>query len=347
MSATSHSPTVLAEAAATIDGPAFSTRRFRAEREGDWIEFERLLTLIEKGSIKSLSSDELLQLPVLYRATLSSLSIARATSLDRGMLDYLEGLAKRGYFIIYGVRTSRMRRLGEFFRTDWPMAVRSLWKETIIIALVIILGTATSWALVASDPQWYFQFVPEGLSGGRDPNASAKFLRETLFDDNDGAGLHTFATFLFTHNSQVSILSFALGFAFGVPTMMLEFYQGISLGAMIAVFAGKGLGVEFGGWLFIHGTTELFAAALSGAAGLKIGTAVVFPGARDRLSAAAAAGRTAGTVMVGVILMLLVAGLLEGFGRQLINDTALRYTIGSAMLIFWCAYYYLPRRRRT
>ena len=89
------------------------------------------------------------------------------------------------------------------------------------------------------------------------------------------SGLHVFATYLFTHNSRVSILSFALGFAFGIPTMMLEYYQGIGLGAMMAVFAAKGLGFDFGGWLFIHGTTELFAAALSGAAGLRIGSAAL------------------------------------------------------------------------
>ena len=56
--------------------------------------------------------------------------------------------------------------------------------------------------------------------------------------------------------------AFALGFAFGVPTMMLEYYQGIGLGAMMAVFSAKGLGYDFGGWLFIHGTTELFAILL-------------------------------------------------------------------------------------
>ena len=85
-------------------------------------------------------------------------------------------------------------------------------------------------------------------------------------------------------------------------------------------------------------------AALSGAAGLRIGAAVVFPGARSRLQAASDAGRTAGKVMVGVIIMLLAAGLLEGFGRQLITDTITRYAIGTVMLLFWLAYYYLPRR---
>ena len=329
--------------------PSFSTSRFRDEREADWIAFDILLTKLEKRGAKALTSDELLELPILYRATLSSLSIARATSLDKALLDHLEALSIRGYFLVFGVRETRLSRIRRFFLYDWPAAVRAVWKETVIIALIITLGALTSWSLVAHNPEWYFNFVPEELSGGRDPRASVEFLRSTIGHGKAGAGeeesgLHMFAAFLFTHNSGVSIMSFALGFAFGVPTMMLEYYQGISLGAMIAVFTGKGLGTDFGGWLFIHGTTELFAAALSGAAGLRIGTAVVFPGARGRLEAAADAGRTAGKVMVGVILMLLVAGLLEGFGRQLITDTMLRYGIGTLMLLFWLGYYYVPRR---
>ncbi|WP_263587825.1 stage II sporulation protein M [Sphingopyxis sp. GC21] len=339
------------ETARATDAPGFSTSRFRAEREADWIAFDTLLGRLETRSAKALSSDELLQLPILYRATLSSLSIARATMLDKALLDHLEGLAMRGYFLIYGVRETRLSRLRRFFLYDWPAAVRAVWKETLIIALIITLGALTSWSLVAHNPEWYYNFVPEEMAGGRDPRATVEFLRSTLghgkAGGEDQGALHVFATFLFTHNSRVSIMSFALGFAFGVPTMMLEYYQGIGLGAMLAVFSSKGLGVDFGGWLFIHGTTELFAAALSGAAGLRIGSAVVFPGARSRLQAAAEAGRTAGKVMVGVILMLLAAGLLEGFGRQLITDTVMRYAIGSLMLAFWLAYFYIPRRENV
>ena len=339
------------ETARATDAPGFSTSRFRAEREADWIAFDTLLRRLETRGAKALSSDELLQLPILYRATLSSLSIARTTMLDKALLDHLEGLAMRGYFLIYGVRETRLSRLRRFFLYDWPAAVRAVWKETLIIALIITLGALTSWSLVAHNPEWYYNFVPEEMAGGRDPRATVEFLRSTLghgkAGGEDQGALHVFATFLFTHNSRVSIMSFALGFAFGVPTMMLEYYQGIGLGAMLAVFSAKGLGVDFGGWLFIHGTTELFAAALSGAAGLRIGSAVVFPGARSRLQAAAEAGRTAGKVMVGVILMLLAAGLLEGFGRQLIIDTVMRYAIGSLMLAFWLAYFYIPRRENV
>src|SRR5580704_18951308 len=66
------------------------SRRFRAEREGDWRRLESLLARVEGRSAAGLSDEELLAIPVLYRATLSSLSVARATSLDHSLIDYLE-----------------------------------------------------------------------------------------------------------------------------------------------------------------------------------------------------------------------------------------------------------------
>jgi uncharacterized membrane protein SpoIIM required for sporulation len=158
--------------------------------------------------------------------------------------------------------------------------------------------------------------------------------------------LEAFAAFLFSHNSQVAIFCFALGFAFGLPTAMLLVYNGLSLGAFLALFSSRGLGFEIGGWLFIHGTTELFAIILAGAAGLRIGWAVVFPGQQARLQAASHAGRTAAIAMAGVVLMLLAAGLLEGVGRQEITSDLARYGIGSAALLLWLLFYYAPRRPR-
>jgi uncharacterized membrane protein SpoIIM required for sporulation len=335
-------PLVAAPASVT-----YSTAAFRREHEADWAAFEALLTRLERGSLSRFSDDDLLALPRLYRATLSSLSIARATILDAALVDYLEGLAMRGYFLLYGVREPRGRRLLRFFTHDWPTAVRALWRETLLIAALLALAVYISWSLITSDPAWFHVLMPQELAQGREPGASAQTLRDTLFGSAGDNPLHIFATYLFTHNSQVAILSYALGFAFGVPTMLLDFYQGLPLGALLYVFVEAGLGWDFMGWIAIHGTTELFALFISGAAGLRIGTAFAFPGPRSRLTAASEAGKTTGAAMIGVVIMLLVAGLLEGFGRQLIQSTALRYAVGGTMLLFWLTYFYAPRRSVT
>ena len=314
---------------------------FRAEREADWQRLEGMLKRIENRSPKSLSDDDLLELPLLYRATLSSLSVARATVLDRALIDYLEALSLRAYLAIYGASGGFGKRFARFFTTDWPDAVRSLWRETIVAMLILVAGTAAGYLLVSGNPEWFGAIVGEGMAQGRGPYANAEMLKSVLYsNDHSQDGLRFFATYLFTHNAQVSLACFALGFAFGVPTLMLLFYNGAALGAMLQIYTAKGLGVPMAGWLSIHGTTELFAIVLSAAAGLHIGTRVAFPGTASRMAAASRAGRTSGIAMIGVIVMLAVAGLLEGIGRQTINSDTTRFAIGGGMLLFWLVYYY-------
>jgi uncharacterized membrane protein SpoIIM required for sporulation len=320
------------------------SHRFRQEREWDWRKLDGLLNRVESRGARSLSDEELLAVPVLYRSALSSLSVARATSLDQGLIDYLESLCARAYFLVYGTRPRILKRIAGFFGRSWPKAVQLLWKETLASALILILSAVVGYLLVRQDPNWFYAMVDQGMSGGRDPTATAESLRKTLYDDVGKEGLSYFAASLFSHNAQVSLFAFALGFAFGLPTALLIATNGALLGAMMAVFIDKGLGFEFTGWLFIHGTTELFAVVLAGAAGFRIGLAVAFPGERTRLDSAAAAGRAAGAVMAGVVIMLLAAGVLEGLGRQLIRDDLIRYSIGGGMGLLWLCYYYLPRR---
>lgn len=326
--------------------PLLNASRFRAAHAADWERLEALLKRIEKRSVRVLSDDDLLALPLLYRSALSSLSVARETSLDRALISYLEQLCARAYFQIYGVSGSAWRGLARFFTQGWPRAVAMLWRETLVMALLTVAGAIAAYALVRSDPSWFFGIIPEGLSSGRDPSASAQTLRGTLYSTKQDA-LGIFASFLFGHNAQIAIFAFALGFAFVVPTALLVLYNGLTLGAMIAVFADKGLGPNFLAWLAIHGTTELFAIMISGAAGMRIGTAIAFPGQRERMVAMVEAGRTAAIAVAGVVLMLGVAAILEGVGRQVVTSDGMRTTIGGAMLGGWLVYYYGLGRRHA
>jgi uncharacterized membrane protein SpoIIM required for sporulation len=330
-------------AAGPTQEPRLKSQRFRIEREGDWRRLEALLSRVERGRLRGLTDDELLEIPVLYRACLSSVSVARATSLDANLIAYLESLATRAYFFVYGARARPGERLRQFFRHDWPAAVQALWRETLIATLILGVAAVIGYALVVADPDWYGSIMG-GMGQGRDPTASTTFLRKVLYDDHGGEGLATFAVSLFTHNAQVSILAFALGFAFCLPTALLAAQNGLTLGALMALYVSRGLGLQLGGWLVIHGATELFASLLGAAAGFRIGWAVLFPGSRSRLDAARAAVQVAGAAMAGVVVMLIFAGLLEGVGRQLIQADMARYAIGAAMLTLWLAYFYLPRR---
>ena len=108
--------------------------KFRNEREAEWKSLETLLSKIQNSGVKGLSREEMLELPRLYRSTVSSLSTARAISLDRNLTDYLETLCTRAYIFMYGPRTSVLRRVREFFTKDWPEAVAKAGWATLLSA---------------------------------------------------------------------------------------------------------------------------------------------------------------------------------------------------------------------
>jgi uncharacterized membrane protein SpoIIM required for sporulation len=330
------------------DALLVNASRFRAAHELDWKRLEGIVNRIERRGIGALTEDDLLMLPLLYRATLSSLSVARETSLDRALVVYLEGLCTRAYFQIYGVPTSFWTQLKDFFARGWPRAVQGLWRETLVSFALTVIAAVAGFLIVMHDPSLYYSIIPDSMAQGRDPSASAQALRDTLYNSrHQEDGLAVFATALFTHNAQIAIFSFALGFAFAIPTVLLIAYNGLMLGAFLAVFAGKGLGMQAAGWLTIHGTTEIFAIILSGAAGFRIGTAIAFPGRAARTDFAFAVGRQASVAMAGTVVMLIVAGLLEGIGRQTIQLDWERYAIGLSVLTGWLTYFYFPRKRHV
>ncbi len=326
-----------------MTGISLKSHKFRLDREDDWKQLEVLLKRLENRSIRSLTDAEMIALPALYRATLSSLSVARATSLDQDVISYLESLSTRSYFAIYGNQMRMTSRIKHFFQVGWPRAVQNLTKETIASALIMFLGALLAYVLVRTNMDWYFSFIPESLMDTRTPASTTIELRETLYHSGDESGLTAFASFLFSHNARIAILAFALGFAFAIPSVVLILYNGCTLGAFVALFVDKGLGFEVGGWLIIHGATEIFAIILAGAAGMNIGWSLAFPGKKSRMEAASSAGSEAAIVLGGVVIMLFLAGLLEGYGRQLITNDFIRYIVGFSTLGLWLAYFYMPR----
>ena len=317
--------------------------QFRHEREESWKALEEIVGRIERRGIRSLSANEALHLPGLYRSVLSSLSVAREISLDRNLLEFLESLSARAYFCVYGVRSRFWQALSAFFGRGFPAAVWGARYHVLVAFLCLLAGAVTGYVLTIRNPEWFYAFVSEAMASGRTPASTTDALRETLYGGGQAAsdGLAAFASFLFGHNARIGMLAFALGFAFGVPVILLLFYNGAVLGAFTGLFASRGLGVDIWAWLLIHGTTELFAVVLCGAAGLMLGSALAFPGRSTRLANLAHSGRQASRIVMGAVAMFFIAGLLEGFGRQMITDPVYRYAVGGGAFVWWLLYFRL------
>lgn len=326
--------------------PALRSAAFRTEREASWRELEALVGRMERRGPAGLEAPDLTRLPGLYRAALSSLSVARAISLDRNVVDYLESLCARAHLAVHASHRPLGEALAEFVRIRFPRAVRAHARHLAVAWVLVLAGAAAGFALTRADPERFYAFVDPAYAQGRGPASSTDALREVLYTPREAARmLQTFAMFLFSNNARVGLLCFALGFAGGVPAALLLFSNGLVLGAFAALYGGRGLGVDFWAWLLPHGVTELTAVALCGAAGLAIGQALVFPGQEQRLAGLARRGREAGVVALGAVGLFFVAALIEGLFRQLVHAVPVRYAValGSALLLY--GYLLLAGRR--
>jgi uncharacterized membrane protein SpoIIM required for sporulation len=328
--------------------PVMRSVAFRREREASWNELEALIAQAEKRGVRSLPADKLARLPHLYRATLSSLSVARSISLDRALVDYLENLAGRAYFVVYGTREHLLKKLAGFFLRTLPQTVRASKWHLVFAAVVSLAAAIAAFALTLGDMDFYYVFVGE-MAQGRTPASTTAELRDVLYHGNDEAGaLATFAASLFSHNAQIGILAFATGFVAGLPTVLLLIYNGFVLGGFAALYHSRGLDSELWAWLLPHGITELLAVFLCGAGGFQLAHALVFPGSSTRLDALRERGRAAAVIVVGCVCMLFIAGLIEGIFRQTVTSIAIRYSVAAVTLAWWIYYFgFVGRARRV
>jgi uncharacterized membrane protein SpoIIM required for sporulation len=331
----------------TPDTGLMRSARFRAEREAHWRRLEALVSATEARGVRTLSFDEARDLATLYRQAANSLSVARAISLDRSLLDYLEALTARAYLAVYAPQQSLGGLFGRFFFGGASAAVRRSVGYILLGFITMALGAAAGYLLFFENADWYDVFVPSSMGDTRGVESTRQDLFDVIYASDDAAleELGVFASFLFSHNTQIAIFAFALGVFVCLPSFLLVFYNGLLLGAFFALHVDRGIGWDLFGWLSIHGVTELSAVAISAGAGFRLGGAVLFPGQRTRRDALRDEGHDAVKVALVAAFMLFVAAILEGFGRQLITDIGARIVIGWGVGALWLAWFALAGRR--
>ncbi|EEA93557.1 stage II sporulation protein M [Pseudovibrio sp. JE062] len=322
--------------------------RFRKERETDWLRLEELVARAERDGLQRMDFAEARDLAALYRQATSSLAIAREISLDQALLNYLEALTARAYLSVYAPQERLGGLFSKFFSQSAPQAIRRSWLFIAIGFLSMGLGVLVGYQLYLENPAWYQVFMPAELASGRGPSSTTEELRQVIYNNSPStSGLGAFATTLFSHNTRIAIFIFGLGVFLCAPAIVLTFYNGLILGAFYALHVEHGLGVDVGGWLSIHGVTEISAICIACGGGLQLGTAVLFPGNKTRKQALYHAGRDAAKLALVAAVMLIAAAFLEGFMRQLVQDVAVRYTLGWGIGLCWLAWFILGGKARS
>jgi len=324
-----------ARAAATSGGSV--VERLVARKEGRWNEFQQLAERVARGGLDSLGAAELPDFAARYREVAADLARARTYGADAVVQLRLERLVAAGHNALYREERHTWRRLWRFVAGECPGAVVASWRYVTLAFLCFMLPALAGFFLLRERPALAPELLPdvmiERAEAGSARQAAGKGYVETA-----AAERPLVASSIIANNVQVAFSCFAGGIFFGVGSLVLLAFNGLELGAISGHFANVGLLRYL--WTFVigHGVLELFSIWVAGAAGFLLGRALIAPGELPRRDALVLAGRTAMRLIGAVIVLLAVAGTIEGFVSSGEWPLTQRLLVSSASVVFLVLY---------
>lgn len=312
--------------------------RFIATNTPTWGRLAALTARARRG-VRGLGPDELDELVRLYQRTSSHLSYARTNFRDPTLLARLTGLVASSNAVVYGTRPRTGRALGHFATATFPAAVWHVRRFVLAAALLLLVPFAGVAVWIATSDQALEASAPAAVR--------AAYVEDDFEAYYSSGPAAAFATNVFTNNVRVAILAFAAGVLLCVVTAALLAYNGAAVGVAAGLFTAAGEPGRFWGLILPHGLLELSAVIVAGAAGLALGWAVIVPGDRTRRDALAEQGRRSVTIVLGLVVAFLVAGLIEGFVTGQPWPTSIRISIGALAWLVFTAYVVVLGRAAT
>lgn len=321
---------------------------FTQRNKADWEELEAYLLRCRR-SVKRLTSEELLRVETLYRRVTVQLAQVSSRTRDQKLRQYLNQLSARAHAVLYlPPRQSVLSGFLDVMAVGFARAIARHWKSHLASLLLLVGGVLLGYFASMNDRAAAYALLQPRET--RTPGATTEQLLSHLRYGRDQGGddKFLFASFLFQNNFKVGLLAMASGVLAAIPTVFLMLYNGMMLGAFIAVHHMKGIYAEVWAWLLPHGVTELGAIVLCGGLGMAVGYAMIHPGGVPRMIRLRELGSDLGITACGIGGMLLFAAVIESYLRQSHLGTQSRLLFAAATFVFWCLYigwgFYAERR---
>lgn len=312
--------------------------RFLNERGGSWDELDSLIAAAGRRPDR-LGATGVRRLGELYRATAADLSLARRRWPSESVTRRLEQRVGLARHLVYDAPTRRDSVLA-FVKRDYWRAVRERRLQLAIAAALLFGSSALSGVWADRDPGAAAGLAPGAYQSVTEPRPHGSDLRLPAGERTALAGE------IFTNNIRVTLLAFAAGLAAGVGTALLLIWNGVLLGVVGGLAVGSGNGRVFFELVTAHGVLELSCIVVAGAAGMRMGWALIEPGSRTRAAALGVEAREAIAVVLGTAPWLVLAGLIEGFLTPAGLGLPATLTIGiAAAAAYWTLVLVLGRAR--
>jgi uncharacterized membrane protein SpoIIM required for sporulation len=292
--------------------------RFIDEEKKYWTELESTLDKLDRDSLKKMNLTEIKRFHYLYQRTSSDLARVMGFSAETEIRRYLESLVGQAYAEVHEVRKKphRFSPIRWFFQV-FPQTFRQHLRAFMFALAITAFGFAIGGIALSIDKEAKRVILPYS-------HLQIDPAKRVAYEEEGGATKDrlkgkkaTFSAILMTHNTRVSLFTFAMGLTWGIGTVILLFYNGIILGATAFDFVLAGESTFLLGWLLPHGAIEIPAILVAGQAGFILAGALI--GWEQRISLRKRLRTVAPelvTLLCGLAVMLTIAGIVEAFFSQ-------------------------------
>jgi uncharacterized membrane protein SpoIIM required for sporulation len=313
--------------------------RWVDRRKPYWDELETLVNACTGRGVAALTHTELRTLALLYRQTAADLSVAREDPASAPLSRYLNTLLGRAHNLIYSGQAPEARGIVHFYARVFPAVFRETLPYT-LASLALFAGGMLAGVAIASTDPGFERFL---LGGGMmDTIETGQMWTHSIVAIKPLA-----SSAIMTNNLSVSFAAFAGGILAGLGTVYMMVFNGILIGVIAVACHQAGMSLSLWSFVAPHGVLELPAIFIAGGAGLLLAKGLLAPGLLPRREALAESAALAVRLLLGVIPMLMVAGLIEGFVSPSDAPISTKFTIAASGFILLLGYVFLVRRSIT
>lgn len=341
-----------------------SQATFVAHHEPDWQRLERALDAVQGKARRprksarnkpdpapdSSAAEEIVpasELPTLYRRVCQQLSLAQSRGYSRALIERMQALTLRAHQTLYKRSLAPWRQIALFVAVGFPRLVREQFRFVLLSSLMFYGPLIAMIAGTQANPDLAFTVISqeqaEQFESMYGDSAGERLGRERGADTD----LLMFGYYV-KNNTSIGFQTFAGGLLAGIATAFYLLYNGAVIGAVAGYVTANGYGENF--WSFVsgHSAPELTAIVLSGAAGLRVGWALLAPGRYSRRRALLEAGRIGVRIIYGAAALFLIAAFVEAFWSSIADvPTSTKYWVGAGAWALVLAYLILPGRARA
>jgi len=304
--------------------------RWIERRRPHWDRLEDLVGACDRRGVAALGRADLRELALLYRQTAADLSIVRDDRAAAPLARYLNALVGRAHNLVYAGGATPRRGILHFYTRVFPGVFRATLPYTAAAFAIFIAGLLAGAVLAWADPAFSRLLVASPMLD--------TIERGQMWTHSIVGIMPVASSAIMTNNLSVSFAAFAGGIVFGLGSAYMMLFNGVLIGVLGLTCQRAGMGLALWSFVAPHGALELPAIFMAGGAGLLLGKGLIAPGFLSRRDSLVESAAIAVRLVLGVVPLLVIAGLIEGFVSPTDIPPAAKFAIGISMFVLLAAY---------